>query len=335
MRKTFIALVALTAVGLIQPTVVSARGGGGRGCDLIRPQRLWLRPMNGSTPFIESYAIGMETMKRAVANSVVGGVYFVASKWAIRHETLNLFDAARQRPVAVDVAVRRDYEMKADAGYWKLPVAIVSNGNTVKNTEYSFLAKVFAARGYLVASIQQDLPTDPPLMTKVGMPYVGREGVYERGEANILFVVGQLKKLQPNADYDHLTLVGHSNGGDISMYFAQKHPERVSQVITLDNLRVPFVINDKLKILSFRSKDPNFKTDPGVLPTVDEAREDGIDIIRTNAQHADMSDRGPDSVKEKIQATLDHFLSESASSELLAADTEKLIVSNPGPTVPP
>jgi hypothetical protein len=298
--------------------------------------------MYGSTPFIEASTIttGMETMKRAVAILacvcvVMGGLYFSASKWAIRHDTLNLFDAARQRPVAVDVAVRRDYEMKADAGYWKLPVAIVSNGNTVKNTEYSFLANVFAARGYLVASIQQDIPTDPPLMTKIGLPYVGRQGVYERGEANILFVVGQLKQLQPNADYDHLTLVGHSNGGDISMYFAKQHPQQVSKVITLDNLRVPFVLSDKLKILSFRSKDPNFKTDPGVLPTPQEAREDGIDIVRTNAQHTDMSDRGPDTVKEKIQATLDHFLNDSASSELSAADTEKLIVSNPGPTAPP
>ena len=45
--------------------------------------------------------------------------------------------------------------------------------------------------------------------------------------------------------------VGHSNGGDISMYFAQQHPEMVSQVITLDNLRVPFVLNEKAKILSF------------------------------------------------------------------------------------
>jgi alpha/beta hydrolase fold len=298
--------------------------------------------MNGSTPFIESSTIttGMETMKRAVAIlacvcALMGGLYFSASKWAIRHETLNLFDAARRRPVAVDVAVRRDYEVKADAGFWKLPVAIISNGNTVKNTEYSFLANVFAARGYLVASIQQDNPTDPPLMTKVGMPYVGREGVYERGEANILFVVGQLETLHAAADYDHLTLVGHSNGGDISMYFAKQHPELVSKVITLDNLRVPFVISDKLKILSFRSKDPNFKTDPGVLPTPQQARQDGIDIVKTNAQHTDMSDRGPDSVKEKIQATLDHFLSDSASSELSAVDTEKLIISNPGPTAPP
>src|SRR5579862_7128645 len=177
-------------------------------------------------------------MKRALAVLaciciVAGGAYFAASKWAIRHETLNLFDIARQRPVVVDLAVRRDYEMKADAGYWKLPVAIVSNGNTVKNTEYSFLENVLAARGYLVASIQQDLPSDPPLVTKIGMPYVGRLDVYKRGEANILFVVSQLSKVHPNADYDHLTLVGHSNGGDIAMFYAKNHPETVSKVVTL------------------------------------------------------------------------------------------------------
>jgi hypothetical protein len=121
-------------------------------------------------------------MKKAFAGlacvcALVGCVYFAASKWAIRHGTLNFFDAARQRPVAVDLAVRRDYEMKANEGYWKLPVAVISNGNTVKNSEYSFLANVLAARGYLVASIQQDLPTDPPLMTRIGLPYVGRQGV--------------------------------------------------------------------------------------------------------------------------------------------------------------
>src|SRR5450756_1852266 len=203
-------------------------------------------------------------MKRGITVLVcvcaaVGAVYFAVSKWGIRHETLNLFDTARQRPVAVDLAVRTDYEVKANAGYWKLPIAISSNGNTVKNTEYSFLANVLAARGYLVASIQQDLPTDPPLMTKVGLPYVGRLGVYQKGEANIQFVPEKLKKLQPDADYDHLTLVGHSNGGDTAMYFAKQHPDLVSKVVTLDNLRVPFVLSNNLKILSFRSQDPNFQ----------------------------------------------------------------------------
>jgi len=277
-------------------------------------------------------------MKRGIAVLLslcvlVAVAYFTASKWAIRHETMTFYDATRDnRPVAVDIAVRRDKEMQASAGMITLPVAILNHGNTVKFTEYSFLANVFAARGYLAVSIQHDLPTDAPLVTNVGELYVGRLPQYHRGVANIRFAVDEMKKVLPNADYEHLTMVGHSNGGDISMYFAQKHPERVSKVITLDNLRVPFVLSDKLKILSFRSKDPNFKTDPGVLPTAQEAREDGIDIVRTNAQHTDMSDRGPDTVKEKIQATLDHFLSDSSSSDLSAVDTEKLIQSYPGPT---
>jgi Chlorophyllase enzyme len=274
-------------------------------------------------------------MKRALAILaclcvLAGAEYFAISKWAIRHETLSLFDATRQRPISVDVAVRRDYEMKANNGLWKLPVAIISNGNTVRNTEYSFLANVLAARGYLVASIQQDLPSDPPLMTKVGQPYVGRHAVYLRCEANILFVLGELQKLQPHADYDHLTLVGHSNGGDVSMYVAKQHPELVSKVITLDNLRVPFVLSDRMKILSFRSKDPNFKTDPGVLPPPDKAKSGGIDIVDTGALHTDLSDRGPQSVKEKIQTTLDRFLKDSDSSDLAPANTEQPMIANPG-----
>jgi hypothetical protein len=281
----------------------------------------------------------MEAMKRGIAVltcvcALAGSVYYGISKWGIRHETLQLYDTARQRPVAVDLAVRTDYEMKADDGYWKLPVAIISNGNTVKNTEYSFLANVFAARGYLVASIQQDIPTDPPLMTKVGLPYVGRLEVYQKGEANILFVIGQLTKLQPNADYDHLTLVGHSNGGDTAMYFAKQHPDLVTKVVTLDNLRVPFVLSDKMKILSFRSQDPNFRTDPGVLPTSQQAEADGIDIIKTQFQHTWMSDRGPYSVKERMQATLDKFLGNGHPSKLPPAPADSPLVANAAAPLP-
>ena len=60
------------------------------------------------------------------------GESFAIRTWAIRHETLELFDATRQRPVSVDLAVRRDYEMRANNGLWKLPVAMISNGNTVQ-----------------------------------------------------------------------------------------------------------------------------------------------------------------------------------------------------------
>ena len=258
---------------------------------------------------------------------LVGG-YFAFSKLAIRHETLNLFDAARNRPVPVDITVRRNAECKAGAGITTLPIAIVSHGNTVKNTEYSFLANVLATRGYLVASIQHDLPGDAPLMTEEGSLFVGRLGVYERGEQNILFAIGQLKKIEPNADYDRLTLVGHSNGGDISMFFAQQHPELVQKLVTLDNLRVP-MLRSGPKILSFRSKDPVFKADPGVIPDDKDAKKAGIDLVWTHAQHADMSDRGPASVKTSIQNNLNQFLSDNSNSKLRPADTEKLIIFDP------
>ncbi|NVN86681.1 MAG: alpha/beta fold hydrolase [Rhodopseudomonas sp.] len=242
--------------------------------------------------------------------STVG--YFTASKWAIRHETLTFFDAERNRPVAVDIAVRRDKELQADAGLIELPVAILNHGNTVRFTEYSFLANVFAARGYMAVSIQHDLEHDAPLVTKVGELYVGRLPVYQRGVANIMFAVDQLRKLQPNSDYEHLTMVGHSNGGDISMYFAKLFPDRIRKVVTLDNLRVPFMIDGKFKILSFRSKDPVFKPDPGVIPDQEICEKAGITVVNTGYQHVEMSDRGPDVVKESIQGVLDKFLEDDS-----------------------
>jgi hypothetical protein len=253
--------------------------------------------------------------------------YFTASKWAIRHETVTLFDAARGRPVAVDIAVRRDKEMQANAGLLKLPVAVLNHGNTVKFTEYSFLANLFAARGYMAVSIQHDLDTDAPLVTKVGELYVGRLPVYERGVANIQFAVDELKKIQPNSDYDHLTMVGHSNGGDISMYFAKMYPEQVKKVVTLDNLRVPFMTDGKFKILSFRSQDAVFKPDPGVVPDDDTCEKAGITVVNTGYQHTDMSDRGPDGVKLKIQALLDKFLDDD--SALAPVDTKTPNIAEP------
>src|ERR1700729_2048172 len=125
----------------------------------------------------------------SVCTLLVGG-YFTASKWAIRHETLTFHDPARDnRLVAVDIAVRRDKEMQANAGMIKLPVAVLNHGNTVKNPESSFIANFFAARGYLAISPQPDLPTDPPMVTKVGEIYVGRLPQIERGVANIRFAM--------------------------------------------------------------------------------------------------------------------------------------------------
>jgi hypothetical protein len=259
-------------------------------------------------------------MKRGIAvlvsvGALFGVAYFTASKWAIKHETITFYDASRDnRPVPVDIAIRRDKEMQANAGMITLPVAVINHGNTVKNTEYGFLANIFAARGYLVVSPQHDLPTDPPMVTKPGELYVGRLPQILRGVANIHLAMQEMKKVQPNADYSRVTMVGHSMGGDITMYFAKQYPDEVKKVVTLDNLRVPFVTAGKFKILSFRSKDPQFKTDPGVLPTDEECEKAGIQVVKTDFQHNDMRDTGPDDAKSSIQGMLDKFLSDTDSA---------------------
>jgi pimeloyl-ACP methyl ester carboxylesterase len=260
--------------------------------------------------------------------------YFTVSKWAIRHETLAFYDASRgNRPVEVDVAVRWDREMQANAGMIILPVAILNHGNTVKFTEYSFLANVFAARGYMVVSIQHDLPTDAPMVTKAGELYVGRQPQYLRGIANIRFAIEEMHKVQPNADYDDLTMVGHSNGGDISMYFAKLYPDQVRKIVTLDNLRVPFTTDGRFKILSFRSKDPQFKTDPGVIPPEEVRQKSGIQVVETGFRHNDMRDTGPDRAKATIQDMLDKFLDDQSPLRPVITKTSPLMT-DAGPVAP-
>jgi hypothetical protein len=111
-------------------------------------------------------------------------------------------------------------------------------------------------------------------------------------------------------------------GGDISMYFAKEHPEEVKKVVTLDNLRVPFLTDGKFKILSFRSKDNQFKPDPGVVPDAEECEKAGITVVDTGFQHNDMRDTGPDNAKSSIQSMLDKFL-EDTDSKIAPVDTSK------------
>ena len=278
-------------------------------------------------------------MKRGIAvlaslSALVAVGYFTASKWAIRHQTIMFRDAARDnRPVEVDVAVRRDKEMQADAGLIRLPVAILNHGNTVKFTEYSFLANAFAARGYLVISIQHDLPTDAPMVTKAGELYVGRLPHYLRGVANIKFAVEEMQRVAPNADFDRLTMVGHSNGGDMSIYFARMYPDRIRKIVTLDNLRVPFMTDGRFRILSFRSKDPQFKPDPGVIPPEKVQQKSGITVVQTDFQHNDMRDTGPEQAKALIQGMLDKFLDDDSPLRPVESNGPPAMT-DPGPVSP-
>ena len=65
-------------------------------------------------------------------------------------------------------------------------------------------------------------------------------------------------------------MIGHSMGGDIVMCFAKEYPDEVKWVVTLDNLRVPFVKHGKFKILSLRSNE-------GATARGDDAGDSRID----------------------------------------------------------
>ena len=170
----------------------------------------------------------------AVAAGAVGYLYFI--KYEIRRETLVFHDASRNRDVPVELAISNRTALRKMFGF-KPQVAIVNHGNTVPYSQYSFLGDVLATQGYLVASIQHDMPGDPPLSMK-GYPYLGRVPSYEKAEKNIIFALGEIRKRYPKPDYSHVTMLGHSQGGDITVYFANNHPEIVSRVVTLDNIRV-------------------------------------------------------------------------------------------------
>ncbi len=91
------------------------------------------------------------------------------------------------------------------------------------------------------------------------------------------------------------------------MFYAADHPNSVVRLITPDNLRVPldFV---RAKILSFRSLGGQFTPDPGVVPNAAEQKKDDIEIVKTGAPHTDLSDRGPETLKERLAGELDQFL---------------------------
>ncbi len=113
----------------------------------------------------------------------------------------------------------------------KPKLAIISHGYGGRNTDYSFIADNLVAHGYLVASIQHQLPSDAPLPT-TGTVYEARKPSWASGVRNILFVVEELRKSKPDLDFDDLLLIGHSHGGDTSMLFAHEHPTLVSMIIS-------------------------------------------------------------------------------------------------------
>ena len=82
-----------------------------------------------------------------------------------------------------------------------------------------------------------------------------------------------------------------------------------------------------------RSKDPQFKTDPGVIPPIGVRDKSGIEVVQTSFQHNDMRDTGPDEAKASIQGMLDTFLEDESALRPVEIKAPPDLT-DPGPVAP-
>lgn len=219
------------------------------------------------------------------------------TKTTVKNDTIKAhniawWDSSRKRLVPVAI-----YEPPRVKG---ARVVIVSHGYSQNDMEayhqYTYITNCLAKHGYFVVSIQHELSTDPLLAT-TGRPIDTRMSNWERGTDNIMYVLGRLRRSYPQLDYRHITLIGHSNGGDMSMLFAKKYPKMIDKVISLDNRRMPMPRETHPHVYSIRSSDQ--PADEGVLPTAAEQKRYGIRIVTAHCMHNDMdNDATPEQRKE-------------------------------------
>ena len=220
-----------------------------------------------------------------------------------------IYDETRDRNIPIEITAPQTATSCTKVS--KCPVALLSAGYGVSHLKYTFLAQQLNELGYLVVAIGHELPNDPPLSTS-GNLFETRSENWRRGAQTLEVVKSMLSKRLAHYDFDNLLLIGHSNGGDISAWLANENKPYVKSLITLDHRRVPLPRNTELKVLSIRASD--FPADQGVLPLASEQSNTCIVKI-PDSRHNDISDDGPDWLKDKINLLVrDYLLAQSCSA---------------------
>lgn len=221
----------------------------------------------------------------------------------IRIEKFEVFDSIRNRLIPYVLYAPK---LKQDS----IRLVIFSHGygsNYPKNyLNYSYLTKRLAREGFWTLSIQHELSKDSLIPTS-GIIQIVRMPFWKRGEENILFVLNNFKKTYPDLIIRSLDLIGHSNGGDMSVLAAKNHPELIRKVITLDNLRMPIPNVSKPQFSSLRSIDKT--ADSTVIPPKEICITCGIKIIQLKGTtHNQMNDEGSRKQKKQINGYIQKIL---------------------------
>lgn len=155
-------------------------------------------------------------------------------------------------------------------------------------------------------SIQHEL-SDDPLLAMEGNFMETRMPNWKRGEENILFTIREFKKLKPNLQWEKLCVIGHSNGGDITMLTATDHPELITKAISMDHRRMIIPRTQKPRIYTLRGCD--YDADPGVLPTSEEQKKFRIEVVRLDGvTHSNIGENGSAEQHDLIKRHIYMFL---------------------------
>ena len=221
-------------------------------------------------------------------------------------DILEMFDNARQRKIPVAF-----YYPKTDKRNKNQQLVIFSHGYGQNKggdyLTYSYLTENLATKGYFVVSIQHELPTDE-LLAMDGDLRVTRRPNWERGVENIYYVLNKLKDMKPYLDYKHVSLIGHSNGGDMSVLFAHKYPKLVYKIISMDNRRMSLPRVSKPRIYTLRSDD--YPADEGVLPTDEECEKFSITVQFTSINHSSMDNKATAYERKILNEYIEKYLIE-------------------------
>lgn len=215
-----------------------------------------------------------------------------------------LSDTQTQRDIPIHISYPQDTAVCSSKS--PCPVVLLSSGYGVAYDNYRFISNTLNAAGYLVVAVQHELAGDPPLAVS-GDLYTARSENWQRGANSLEFVRTELQQRMPHYNFAAITLVGHSNGGDISAWYINSGSGAATQLITLDNRRVPLPRLKAVAVFSIRGSD--FPADDGVLYTTEELKQfKGCIVPVAGAKHNDMTDFGPEGLKNSLSNIIRGFV---------------------------
>ncbi len=219
-------------------------------------------------------------------------------------DTLKLYDQQRNREIPIAI-----YQPKDSKKSNLIPI-IFSHGYGENNgkdylRDYTYLTEFLASEGYFVVSVQHELKTDE-LLAMTGKLQETRRPNWERGAENIFYVLQVIKEEYPQLKFSELSLIGHSNGGDMTVLFAHKYPNLASKIISMDNRRMELPRTSNPKIYTLRSKD--YPADEGVLPTEVELKKYNITVQFTEINHSNMDNDANEKERKYLTTKIFEYL---------------------------